>query len=565
MKVKKALVIILCTLVVLSPTIALAGCYFYSRTVQSEIVSAKIGDDLGQVTEVRKDDELFKIFTGMFGDKDRNQPTALTALPEKALSYLRYNVTYTDNYDLESAYAYYFSSDASDCYYTDAEQRSFRIARSAAEAFLNSGYSERAYDSAAIPVLKIGGREVKPYTVDWNYKTADGKLTRSSASYSDRAESTTLDGFPAAFGPDFSVKPDTILLKMKNRDDGTVLYEGDYEGLENFTFSGSSVNVSVDMNAVWKEARDKAYAGSADYFFEGSLFGKAAFSISADSVVCGQAVLLNAYNIVDGAEVTVTITPDIGFTPVFYKNGEFWQAILPIPAGAVSEEKTFTVTTSVSSASEVFLLKVSPLTSGTFNYHGESAKSIFTEGNKTELQALVTGIVQKRSADAFPGGKFVLPAENNYYSDSSNYVFGTTVSLRSAGASYRALDRMYCANMGAKDASGKVKEGTKTSVLAAFDGTVIYVGTTNITGRIIVIDHGSGLLTWYTNLSSDIQVKMGDVVKAGQMLCHAADGGLNSDNNFNFHVAATVHGVPIDIEFLINRGLGSAAAPITNE
>ena len=555
MKVKKALVIILCTLIVLSPTIALAGCYFYSRTVKAEIISAKITDDQGKVTEVGGEDELFKIFTGMFGDGDSDQPTALTALPEKALSYLRYNVTYTDNFDLDSAYTYYFSSDASDCYYTDGEQRSFRIAKSAAEAFLNSGYSERAYESAALPVLKIGGREVKPYTVDWSYKTADGKLTRSSASYEDRAESTALDGFPAAFGPEFSVQPDTILLEMKNRANDTVIYNGDYEGLESFTFEGSSLDVSVDMNVVWNESRDKGYAGTANYYFEGSLFGKAALSISANAVTCGQAVLLNAYNIVDGSEVSVKISPDIGYEPVFYKNGEFWQAILPIPANAVNEEKTFTITAAVSSTSEVFLLKVSPMTAGTFNYYGEGMKNVFTDANKAELQTLVTGIVQKKSSFAFPGGTFTIPTKDNYISDTATYLFGKTVSLGSIGVTYKALDRMFCANRGANGG-----EGMKTEVLAAFDGTVIYVGSTNLTGKLVVIDHGSGLLTWYTNLSSDIAVKIGDTVKAGDMISHAANGGLNSDLNFNFHVAATVHGVPIDIDFLIERGLGTTPA-----
>ena len=42
---------------------------------------------------------------------------------------------------------------------------------------------------------------------------------------------------------------------------------------------------------------------------------------------------------------------------------------------------------------------------------------------------------------------------------------------------------------------------------------------------------------------------------AGQFLSHAADGGLNSSFNFNFHVGASVYGVPVELQKLIENGL----------
>ena len=46
-----------------------------------------------------------------------------------------------------------------------------------------------------------------------------------------------------------------------------------------------------------------------------------------------------------------------------------------------------------------------------------------------------------------------------------------------------------------------------------------------------------------------------DSVTAGQFLSHAADGGLNSSFNFNFHVGASVYGVPVELQKLIENGL----------
>ena len=156
------------------------------------------------------------------------------------------------------------------------------------------------------------------------------------------------------------------------------------------------------------------------------------------------------------------------------------------------------------------------------------------------------------SAFSFAGGKFVLPAAKNYVSDTSNYSFGMRVRIVELNKTYIAYDNMYCATTGGQ---GMNVEGKITEVHAAFDGKVVFVGEHIYTGRMVIVDHGSGLMTWYTNLSSDIAVSVGDSVTAGQFLSHAADGGLNSSFNFNFHVGASVYGVPVELQKLIENGL----------
>ena len=142
---KKVFVIIACVLVVLLPTIFMVGYHFYSGSESakklSDIEKMVLKAD-GITLECDKESEALKIFSGLHGEEEKNRPTALTVLPEEALSYERYEATYLDAYGVEHSYVYYLSSDSNSCYFTDAEQRVYKIASESAGAFLDSDFSE---------------------------------------------------------------------------------------------------------------------------------------------------------------------------------------------------------------------------------------------------------------------------------------------------------------------------------------------------------------------------------------------------------------------------------------
>ncbi len=555
---KKILIVVLSVLLVLSPTIAFISCYFYFKSadpqvVSSDLVSAVITDEKGNEKLYKSDDTFFEIFAGMFGDGKTNLPQALVALPAEALGYVKYGVRYVDNFGVESSYTYYLSSDAKKCYYTDSQSRAYNIAKEAAEAFLNSDYAEAVYELALPPVVSIGDTVITPYTLDWKYKTVGGALKNASCSYFDKNESVTVENFLVSFMLDSTLQPDEIALKIMDAESSELLYSGSYAGLKNLSLEGSK-SVTVDMTLVWKNNVDKNYAGSAKYFFTGKMYGVPAFSISKNQATCGDVVVLNAYNVMSPEEITVQIEPSLSYTPVFYKVGDGWQALLPIAVDAVETgDTTFSITMSTSSATDVFLLKVNALARKNYSYNEANMGDYYNDTVLGALRENLRPVAMAPSSFSFVSGKFVVPAKDNYYSETSNYPFGTNVTLVPLNKSFTALDTMYCAYSNFKD--GKYVEGTTTKVLAAFDGKVVYVGAQTYTGRLVVIDHGSGLKSWYTNLSSDIQVKEGDTVTAGQVLSSAADGGLNSSLNFNFHVGVTVNGVAVNLQTLIDEGL----------
>ncbi len=555
---KKVLIVILSVLLVVSPTIALIGCYFYFKSadpqvVSTDLVSAVVKDGKGNESSYDRDDQFFSIFAGMFGKDEENRPEALVQLPAEALNYEKYEVLFVDNFGMESSYTYYLSSDPKKCYYTDEANRAYNIAKGAAEAFLNSDYAEVVYAMATPPVVTIGDTVLTPYTIDWKYKTVGGVLKNASCSYSDRNESSSLEQFLVAFLLESTLRPDEIALKITDADNKEQLYSGNYAGLSRLALEGSR-NVNVDMTLVWKNSAEKDYAGSAKYFFTGKLFGNPAFSISKNQATCGDVVVLSAYNVMSADDLQVQIEPSLNYTPVFYKVGESWQALLPLAVDAVAEgNTTYSITMTSASATDVFLLNVNALATKNYDYNEANMGDYYNDTVLNAMRENLGPIAKTPSSFSFVSGKFVVPAKDNYYSETSNYPFGTLVNLVPLKKTFTALDIMYCAYANYKD--GKYVEGSKTKVLAAFDGTVVYVGAQTYTGRLVVIDHGSGLKSWYTNLSSDIQVKEGDTVTAGQVISSAADGGLNSSLNFNFHVGVTVNGVAVNLQTLIDEGL----------
>lgn len=73
------------------------------------------------------------------------------------------------------------------------------------------------------------------------------------------------------------------------------------------------------------------------------------------------------------------------------------------------------------------------------------------------------------------------------------------------------------------------------NVPAANNGRVIFVGDLGIYGNLIVIDHGLGLMTLYAHLS-EFAVKVGDVVKKGDIIARTGSSGLAFGDHLHFGV-----------------------------
>lgn len=72
-------------------------------------------------------------------------------------------------------------------------------------------------------------------------------------------------------------------------------------------------------------------------------------------------------------------------------------------------------------------------------------------------------------------------------------------------------------------------------VRAAADGVVVWVGTREGYGRVVIIDHGFGLTTWYAHLSA-YDTQEGMRVKRGDVIAQEGDSGRATAPHLHFEV-----------------------------
>ncbi|RZB30114.1 MAG: hypothetical protein SRB1_02394 [Desulfobacteraceae bacterium Eth-SRB1] len=89
-----------------------------------------------------------------------------------------------------------------------------------------------------------------------------------------------------------------------------------------------------------------------------------------------------------------------------------------------------------------------------------------------------------------------------------------------------------------------------TSIIATADGIVTFAGVKGLMGRLIVIDHGHGMVTRYAHLEKTLK-KCGESVKRGDTIALVGNTGRSTGPHLHYEVR--LNGIPVNPErYILN-------------
>ncbi|MCQ2456262.1 MAG: M23 family metallopeptidase [Clostridia bacterium] len=525
---KKIIYVIIAILLII-PTIVAIKSYNDAKNAPADartITSVTIIDMNGDkyVLEKKEDDDVAARMIQFFLETNANA-TEIVGLPETVVGTDFYSVTLSTPVKGDT-YQYYFSTDATLCYAVTPEGDTLQLAPGNAGAFLESTYAESVYGTTQ-PVMTVSGEFTPaPYTAVWNFKANSGAFAEADTSRytSDEAYEFDISG---GLSVGFDLVPDLCNVKVTDTD-GTVLLEDTSDKLADVRVE-KETKVTVEVRAKWYEDAQRSYFGERAYKFDAKLTPAASFSVLKTSVDAGKFISVAVKNAPDLSKLSFTSEPDLKTTaPVFFNEGEYAYAFLAIPNDASGDYK---LNFSYGGTTQEIALKVNPLEFYTGGYaeipaSDDMIATCFSETALAELDTLAESLVSKTSGTRLYNGYF-----DGYLAEAGS---GATI-VRGYGANVH-LNGNPATTYSNSGVDFLIYEGGSVTAMNA--GTVVYAGETAFTGKVVVIEHGYGLKTWYWNLG-EVSVKEGDTVALGDTVGTAGLTGLNSGLS-GAHVAMSV-------------------------
>lgn len=501
------------------PTVVAIVSYNTSdtRTVSGKLASSVVISDLDgkEFTFDKSNGEAdLKMITQLQTMLDNSEK--ISGLPDALVGKSFYKMIFKAD-KLETAYQFYFSTEGTDSYYVMSDGSAYSVDASYVEDFLSSDCAQSIYSASRVPVMTLSGEHiVAPLTEgedrsSWMYKNHKGNFVAAALDAENGADSFDVEG---GLSLAFDLEPDKLTLKVTDST-GAELFNDLYANIGSLKLEpGAAVNVSAAAN--WYEDAERDYFGTMYYNFTATVSAPAEFYPGVSWLEQGGLISVTALNVKSPDKITFTSSPDIGYTPVWYTDGEYVRTLITFAPDL--EIGAYELTFNYAGTSQKVAIELRSAGYGARNYtvDDEVLAKAYSDDALNQYKETLTPLLSQTAETPLWNGYFLAnPGATAQISAGFGHLFnltGKAVTFRHEGVDYK------CA------------EGTAVS--AANAGKVVYVGELDYTGKIVVIDHGWGLKTWYTHLSAT-SVNVGDEVKRGDTVGSAGSTGFTNQSGFN--------------------------------
>lgn len=426
-------------------------------------------------------------------------------------------------------YKFYYTLDAAggfnDCYFADEDGVAFKIAAEDAKAFLDSGYSAAMFENGKAPRLTVSGVYCAPDASKWSFKNASGEFVACDTSFDEKDEEEEL-ALEGGIAMSFTLQPDSLTLNITDKSSGEELYSGDYAGISGLAIT-EKMQVRVKAEAKWYKDAERSYNGEQSYIFNATLTAPAQFYAGTTTVQIGEFICVTGINVGNADKVFVTSEPDIGYTPVFYKDGDATHALIPFnwDLSAGDYVLTFSYGGSSQQINISLTARDNPFRDSTTTISKAVIENLGNAETLEKCKNEFSPVAKTGEGTKYWDGSFLTGLGDSTIVGGFGHTYkvnGSDISYRHTGVDYKAADG--------------------TAVKAVNAGKVIYSGYTDYSGYTVVIEHGYGLKSWYAHLSKT-SVNADDIVKKGDTVGVVGSSGFIA--SVGAHVGLTVFDVPV--------------------
>ncbi|MBE6689309.1 MAG: M23 family metallopeptidase [Ruminococcaceae bacterium] len=345
--------------------------------------------------------------------------------------------------------------------------------------------------------ITVSGKteNIAPFEMSWNYRKCDGNFRSSDVMHFTSAKIPLYDYSPdgSTVEIEFELVPDAVSVQIFDGADS--VYSGKYgsEEYKSFTYNRKT-KLEYIFTAEWYESSSARYHGKAIYKADVNYILTPVGLASSTRLENGEFTVLSIYNTARDEQLTLE-----NGTAEFYENDGVKLMYCSDSNKDTQQQITLTVTDQSGNKITQFVQTEPVKSTLAFELHESIPDQLYTADYATPSPSLKKVLEAVSVSDGkMWNEKFEQPVE---YTDAL-ISFGTPLTKNGENTGYS------CFILAKSDTQDVKSMG---------NGKAVFAGELGDYGKTIIIDHGIGIFTFYSNLDS-LCVSSGDFVSKSDVI-----------------------------------------------
>lgn len=536
LKLKKYILYAFLGLLFFAPGLLSLTFYMMSDnvSVNNRDIALEIVDKDGNVFTFENTDDMSVLFQDIVGDSKKTlYKDGLGNFTEEDA----YKITLVQN-GKKACYDFFFDrTSPSTCLFRDEAGKVYLLKAARAIEFMDSIYAASLYPHSSVPTLTLNNTPAVPYESEWKYYSYSSVRHTVDDKTSDKPIDVSLSFLD--FDMSFEKSPDSLCIEITDTL-GIKFFSGSYaDFVMQGMFSGITESNSYvcTVSAIWNDIGSDC-CGSATYRFNLSVDfdPPGIFWLNAESVECGGFVILSGKNIINKDSVEVVTVPSLNYEPIFFEDGEYIRALLPIDIKNGKDEIIYQIKVNYDGTSTDLVLKTTPSKASTRVRSFGAGKIDISLRKGSAFSDFVKFVTSgKYEQTVYRSSQFVPPDPNVIratFGDTVKNTNSNSDNFTSGGMAFVAY--------------------SSTKIQACMNGMVVKVGETAYGGNTIVVDHGLGLRSVYYCVKNTL-VAEGTIVNAGDVIATGCGKGFT--DGITAYIELWVGSVPVSYRPISEEGM----------